>query len=153
VKTLSRMSLCLVIGAGLGACSKPSASTSSTPAWKRLGQRNECDERSISGTGAGLRVKAKRSPGSYVAKLAPVDPPADSKEKAWTAGSGTEATGKGTIELSVDGAGVQPTAPRKVTGDAKVPSDRCGSAGTSTARSYAPTSPERAKAPSAMHGS
>jgi len=34
---------------------------------------------------------------------------------------------KGTIELSVDGAGVSPTAPRKVTGDAKGPLDRCGS--------------------------
>jgi len=90
--------------------------------------------------------------GSYVAKLGPVDPPADSKEKAWTQDPGTEATGKGTIELSVEGAGPSPTAPRKVTGDAKGPLGALSISGTFDGHELRANLSPKDQGPNAMTG-
>jgi hypothetical protein len=41
--------------------------------------------------------------GSYVAKVGPVAPPENAKEKTWTNDPGTDAVGKGAIALSITG--------------------------------------------------
>jgi hypothetical protein len=53
--------------------------------------------------------------GNYTAKVGPVDPPANAKEKTWTNDPGSAAVGKGTVELAI-------SAPRgDVSGQAKGP--------------------------------
>jgi hypothetical protein len=155
------MTLCMVIAGGLGAaCSKPSTSTSTATSGSASPLSVGSGSASATNTPAApvkgsapATGQSEGFAGSYVAKLGPVDPPADSKEKAWTQDPGTEATGKGTIELTVEGVGPSPTAPRKVTGDAKGPLGPLGISGTFDGHELrANLAPKDGKVPNAMTG-
>lgn len=155
MKLLS-IALCAVIAA---ACSKPSSSTSTSaasPSSSSAAGASATKAPAASPAAAGSAPAAgpgETFAGSYVAKLGPVEPPAEAKENAWTKDPGTEATGKGTIELSVDGAGPSPTAPRKVTGDAQGPLGPLVISGTFDGHELrANLSPKDARGPNAMHG-
>ena len=152
MKTLPLV-LCVMFSA---ACSKPSSSTgaaASASASPSSAAAASATTAAAPAAGGSAPAQGEAYAGSYVAKLGPVVPPADSKEKAWTQDPGTEATGKGTMELSVEGAGPSPTAPRKVTGDAKGPLGPLSISGTFDGHELrANLAPKDARAPNAMTG-
>jgi hypothetical protein len=56
-----------------------------------------------SSTGKAFAAEATAWSGSYLAKVGPVAPPENAKEKAWTDDPGTAAVGRGAIALSISG--------------------------------------------------
>jgi hypothetical protein len=90
--------------------------------------------------------------GTYVAKQGPVEPPAAAKEKTWTDDPGTEAVGKGSMELSIDG-GDANGPPRKVVGESKGALGVLAIVGTFDGKEVrANIMPKQANIPGAMTG-
>jgi hypothetical protein len=143
------------------ACSKPSPSEQSSAATSSsAGAKSGPPVGAASASAAaGAAVAAPAGSaamfaGSYVAKQGPVEPPAAAKEKTWTDDPGTDAVGKGTMELSVDGSPSAANAPpRKVVGEAKGPLGTLSIAGTFDGHEVrANVIPKEANAPGAMTG-
>ena len=101
--TLARVLAAAVLIAGAASCSKTSTDQAS-PA-------TSASAAPVASASAAAPASSAKAPaaegawsGSYVAKVGPVAPPENAKEKTWSNDPGTDAVGKGAIVLSIAGA-------------------------------------------------
>ena len=101
--TLARV-LAAILVTGAASCSKTSTDQASPAS-----SASAAPLASVSAAPPASSAKAPAAEGgawsgSYVAKVGPVAPPENAKEKTWTTDPGTDAVGKGAIVLSIAGA-------------------------------------------------
>jgi hypothetical protein len=135
------------------ACSKTSteSSNAASSASAPIVLAKPAASASAGGAATGAAGPAAAFAGSYVAKQGVVDSP--TKEKTWTEDTASDAVGKGTLELSVGGAGASDGSPRKVIGEAKGPLGPMSITGTFDGKEVrANLAPTQANAPGAMTG-
>jgi hypothetical protein len=145
----------VVVALAASACSKPSSeqgSAASSASVSSAVARPGASASAGSATAASPAGAAAVFAGSYLAKQGAVDSP--TKEKTWTEDTGSDAVGKGSIELSVDGPpGDAKGPPRKVVGQAKGPLGPMSITGTFDGKEVrANMAPTEGNAPGAMTG-
>jgi hypothetical protein len=84
-------------------CSKESSDKAS-PAASASGAASAAASAAPAASASKSATEATAWAGSYTAKVGPVAPPENAKEKTWTDDPGTAAVGAGTIKLSIGGA-------------------------------------------------
>jgi hypothetical protein len=84
-------------------CSKSSTDKASPAASASAAPLASASAAAPASSGKAPATEAGTWSGSYVAKVGPVAPPENAKEKAWTNDPGTDAVGKGAIALSIAG--------------------------------------------------
>ena len=90
--------MCALVGCSKGSSDKPGPAASASAAASSASSAAPVASASKSAT------EATAWSGSYTAKVGPVAPPENAKEKTWTDDPGTAAVGPGTIKLSISGA-------------------------------------------------
>jgi hypothetical protein len=104
MRTAANLLAAAILVAGLARCSK-TAGDNASPAASASAAAASASSASAASPASSAKAPTGEGAwsGSYVAKVGPVAPPENAKEKTWTNDPGTDAIGKGAIALSITG--------------------------------------------------